>query len=209
MKLKRIILGIGVILIGTTSFAISGSTKKKSASSNKASAAECAPANGLAYLKLNSVNALIETGGSMWQDRPNGASAYEVPKGSGSTSIYSGSLWMGGTDANQQLKIAAVTFRSGTNDFWTGPLTTDGSAEITPDVCTEYDDFYHITRQEVDIFNAWWACKTEEIGCDAIPEGYKIPKIILEWPAHGDEALGQDFYLAPFFDRDGDGVRWL
>lgn len=206
MKLKRIILGIGILLIGTTSYAISGSTKKKSGPTTKTSTAECAPANGLAYLRLNSANALIETGGSMWQDRPNSASAYEIPKGSGSTSIYSGSLWMGGTDANQQLKIAAVTFRSGTNDFWTGPLTTDGSAEITPDVCTEYDDFFHITRQEVDIFNAWWACKTEDIGCDAVPEGYKIPKVILEWPAHGDEALGQDFYLAPFFDRDGDGV---
>ena len=89
MKLKRIVLGIGIILIGANSFAISGSTNKKSGgTSTKASAADCAPANGLEYLNLNGVNALIETGGSMWQDRPNGAPAYEVPKGSGSTSIY-------------------------------------------------------------------------------------------------------------------------
>ena len=207
MKLRGIILGIGLVALGLNAQAISGGGKNKSANNNtKASAAECAPASGLDYLKYNAVNALIETGGSMWQNRPNHAAAYEVPKGSGSTSIYSGSLWMGGTDANDQLKIAAVTFRTGTNDFWTGPLTTDGAAEITPDVCTEYDQFFHITRADVDLFIAYWNCKTEGIGCDVIPEGYSIPKIILNWPAHGDEGLGQDFYLAPFYDRDGDGI---
>ncbi|MEQ8324920.1 MAG: T9SS C-terminal target domain-containing protein, partial [Vicingaceae bacterium] len=207
MNLQRIISGLALMIIGFQANAIEDPTsKKKSGNPTKASAAECAPANGLDYLELNAAKALIETGGGMWQDRPNSAAAYEIPKGSGSTSIYSGSLWMGGTDANDQLKIAAVTFRNGTNDFWTGPLTTDGSAEITPDVCTEYDRFFHITRPEVDLFLAWWNCKSQDIGCDAIPEGYKIPRVILEWPAHGDEGLGQDFYLAPFFDRDGDGI---
>ena len=179
---------------------------KKSMNPSKSLAADCAPANGLEYLRFNNVSALIETGGRMWQDRPNTTAAYEIPINSGQTSIYAGSLWMGGTDANGQLKIAAATFGGGGNDFWTGPLTTDDLAEISPDQCTEYDRFFHITRREVELFIAWWNCKESNEGCDLLPEGYKIPKVILDWPAHGDEALNQDFYLAPFFDRNGDGV---
>ncbi|MEQ8520807.1 MAG: T9SS C-terminal target domain-containing protein, partial [Vicingaceae bacterium] len=207
MKLRLSIAALFILAIFTAANATENiGSKKKASQPTKASSAECAPANGLTYLNFNNVNALIETGGNMWQDRPNTASAYEVPANSGQTAIFSGSLWMGGTDANDQLKIAAVTFRQGTNDFWTGPLTTDGSAEITPDVCSEYDRFYHITRQDVITFLAWYNCKETGEGCDAIPEGYKVPRVILEWPAHGDEGLGQDFYLAPFFDRDGDGI---
>ena len=59
----------------------------------------------------------------MWQDRSKNDAAYEVPKGSGEAVIYAGALWMGGLDVNNQLKLAALTFRSG-NDFWTGPLST-------------------------------------------------------------------------------------
>ena len=36
-------------------------------------------------------------------------------------------------------------------------------------------------------------------------ENYEIPRSILEWPAHGDPTLGQDYYLAPFYDRNEDG----
>jgi hypothetical protein len=28
---------------------------------------------------------------------------------------------------------------------------------------------------------------------------------IYGWPAHGDVSRGQDYWLAPFYDRDGDG----
>jgi hypothetical protein len=85
-------------------------------------AANCAASVGLRYLEQNNVRALIETGGSMWQDRARSRAAYEVPKGTDEYVIYSGALWMGGTDVNNQLKFAGLTFRQG-NDFWTGPLT--------------------------------------------------------------------------------------
>jgi hypothetical protein len=66
-------------------------------------AANCAASVGLRYLEQNNVRALIETGGSMWQDRARSVAAYEVPAGSGDMVIYSGALWMGGTDVNNQL----------------------------------------------------------------------------------------------------------
>lgn len=136
----------------------------------------------------------------MWTQRgANLISGYEVPKGSGSYSIFAGALWMGGQDVNGQLKLAAATFGTGGNNYWAGPLNTT-TAEIDPATCAKWDKYFKITREEVDAFVAWFESgKTD-------PSDYKVPKSILEWPAHGDVSLGQDFYLAPFYDRDGDGV---
>ena len=182
-------------------------------------AANCAPASTFGYLEFNNVKALIETGGSMYQNRSTSSASYEVPVGSGETVIYAGALWMGGVDVNNQLKLAALTFRQG-NDFWTGPLSVTpgtgnpaiaikdyGPATVEPETCLEYDNFYITTKQEVTEFNGWFEC-TQNEDCDESEEyeGYTIPNSILNWPAHGDINKFQDFYLAPFYDRDGDGL---
>ena len=57
-------------------------------------AAACAPATALRDLEWNNVRALIETGGSMWQNRATSQASYEVPKGGGVSSLYAGALWM-------------------------------------------------------------------------------------------------------------------
>ena len=182
-------------------------------------AANCSPASTFGYLEFNNVKALIETGGSMYQNRSTNSPSYEVPVGSGETVIYAGALWMGGVDVNNQLKLAALTFRQG-NDFWTGPLSVSpgtgnpaiaikdyGPATVEPETCLEYDNFYITTKQEVTEFNGWFEC-TQNEDCDESEEyeGYSIPNSILNWPAHGDINKFQDFYLAPFYDRDGDGL---
>ena len=187
-------------------------------------AANCTPATGKKFLEFNNVSALIETGGSMWQDRSRNDAAYECPKGSGETVIYAGALWMGGTDPNNQLRIAALTFRSG-NDFWAGPLSVDGGgsfdvnqgtldwgfADISPEVCMEYDNFYITERQDVELFNAWYECSNDP-NCDVSVEypDYQIPSSILQWPGNFnidlDYTQSYDFNLAPFYDRNSDGV---
>ena len=111
-------------------------------------AAACAPATGLRDLEWNNVRALIETGGSLWQDRATSQASYEVPKGGGVSSLYAGALWMGGISPDQQLKLAAVTFRGDGNDYWPGPLTNDGGAEVDAATCNEYDDFFVSTRAD-------------------------------------------------------------
>ena len=50
-------------------------------------AAACSPATALRDLEWNNVRALIETGGSMWQDRATSRASYEVPIGSGVSSL--------------------------------------------------------------------------------------------------------------------------
>ena len=165
---------------------------------NKINAEACTPATGTTDLNLNNVRARINTGGDMWWDLIGNAK-YEIPKGSGKTSLFSAALWIGGVDANGQLKVAALRYRESGNDYWPGPLTTDGKASIDPATCQQYDKHFVITRAEVDQYIAWWNNKA------AYPD-YTIPKSITDWPAHGDVSKNQSYYLAPFFDRGGDGT---
>lgn len=150
-----------------------------------AKGANCAPATASLTMNFNDVSAFIEQGGSMFQDRQNSVAAYMVG-GENLFAIYSGALWMGGTDVNGQLKLAALTFRTG-NDFWPGPLSADpnaapptpgdvlydpsapvsdsayriyGEANIDPDQCLYYDRFYTIRKAEVIRYSVWWeACQ--------------------------------------------------
>ncbi len=171
----------------------------------KATAAGCLPGAGFKYLEINNVRTRINTGGDMWWDFE--VAQYEIPKGSRKTSMFSAALWIGGIDVNDQLKLAALRFRQGPssgnpgtgNDFWPGPLTIDGTAKISEETCAEYDKLFPITRTEIDEYLAWWDNKA------AFP-GYQIPQSILDWPAHGDVSKKQSYYLAPFFDRSGDGT---
>ena len=190
--------------------------------------ANCSPATAKLYMEFNDVRALIEQGGSMFQNRAAGVAAYEVPKNSKRYAIFAGALWMGGTDVNGQLKLAALRFRSG-NDFWPGPLTVNpgtgtgnpgsgplgagvtrdfGEANIDPDQCIAYDKFYTIRKAEVIRFNVWWECSQGIVteGCNDV-QALTNDELnrIYGWPAHGDVSRGQDYWLAPFYDRDGDG----
>lgn len=171
-------------------------------------AAGCAPANSSAFLEYNNVKTIIHSGGNMWQIAGQNLSQYEVPKGSGIMALFTSALWLGGVDINDQLKLAAVRYRDG-QDYWTGPLTNDGNAEIIPETCTKYDKHFVISQDEVREFDAWFKAglKDAQEGTNTQSTqfpNYTIPQSILEWPAHGDPTLGQDFYLAPFYDRNGD-----
>ncbi len=167
----------------------------------KQTTAGCTPSSTFAWLNINNARVRVNAGGDMWWDLPGGSGAkYYIPANGSATSLYAGSLWIAGMDINNQLKCAAIRFRQVGNDFWTGPLTVDGTASIDAATCMEYDKMYNITRAEVDDFLQ---------NCDenGIPvAGYEIPANIINWPAHGDPARGMSYYLAPFYDRDDDGT---
>ena len=170
-------------------------------------AAACAPSTAIRDLEWNNVRALIETGGSMWQDRAQFRSAYEVPKGGGVSAIFAGALWMGGLSPDQQLKLAAVRLRTSGNDYWPGPLTNDGTAEVDALVCDEWDRFFLSERTDSQRHRQYWDCVNDP-NCNMdseFPDGYVMPEYFNEYPAIGNTALNQDLYLAPFYDYDGDG----
>ena len=227
MKSQVIAVILGVGFFCSNAFGFYGPNDKSGKTKPKPKGANCSPATAKLIMEFNDVKALIEQGGSMFQNRAAGVAAYEVPKGSNRFAIFAGSLWMGGTDINGQLKLAALKFRQG-NDFWPGPLTVTpgtgsfnpsspvgdgatrdfGEANIDPDQCIAYDKFYTIRKAEVIRFNIWWECNAgiTTDGCDDVvqPSNDELNRIY-GWPAHGDVSRGQDYFLAPFYDRDADG----
>lgn len=189
MRFKITILAVMALLVSTFSYGREyvGAAKRSSSGSGDANAANCAPPVGSDELSINNVRAVIQTGGDMWWDLVS-IPQYEIPKESGTTSLYAGSLWLGGRDASGQLKVAALRFRASGVDFWTGPLNTITS-EIDPSTCNEYDQHFKTTRIEVEEFLA----------------GEPATLAMQEWPAHGDPSKNEAAYLAPFEDVDGDG----
>ncbi|MBU2649382.1 MAG: T9SS C-terminal target domain-containing protein, partial [Bacteroidetes bacterium] len=168
----------------------------------KANAAGCAAAAGFRFLDINNIRARINTGGDMWWDLPGGIGAqYFIPKEGTATSLFSGSLWIGGLDINNQLKLAAQRYRQVGIDYWPGPLTIDGTASVDEATCARYDKHFLITRKEVDEFLGWWNSENRN---EEFPN-YQIPESIMGYPAHGDVAKKQSYYLAPFKDVDGNG----
>jgi hypothetical protein len=228
-QLIAIVLGVSMIWSNSALSYLGPNDKKGGGAMTVLKGANCAPATAKLIMEFNDVKALIEQGGSMFQNRATSTASYEIPKGSGLHAIFAGALWMGGTDVNGQLKLAALRYRQG-NDFWPGPLTVTpnsgdfdplypvgdnvvrdfGEANIDPDQCMAYDKFYTIRKAEVVKFSIWWeACQggIGEVECADAPEltSDELNRIE-QWPAHGDVSRGQDYYLAPYYDRNQDGA---
>ena len=217
VKITYLLFLVGLLLAGTMEAREHQGSKKKSTNTNKDLAANCPPSTAVEELALNNVRFIIETGGNMWEQRGGNAKAfYIVPKinadgSAGDNSVlFAGSLWMGGRDPAGNLKLAAVRFRQVGNDFWPGPLANDGTASIDPSVCSEYDRFWRVSKQQAALHALWWdRINDEDPNNDNDPpfeNGYSIPTDFLEWPGNGDIGLHQDNVLGPFFDQNQDGI---
>ena len=169
-------------------------------------AGACAPATALRDLEWNNVRALIETGGTLWHERANWRGSYIVPKEDNVSTVFAGGLWLGGISPDQQLKLASVMHRrNGKNDFWPGPLTNDGSAEVDVTVCDQYDRFFISMSADAQRHRQYFDAVAGGTVEEDFPDGYAMPAYFREYPAHGNTAINQDYYLAPFKDYDGDG----
>lgn len=171
--------------------------KEKRVGNGFRTAEACTPPSANAQLNINNVRCALYNGGDMWWDLV-GNPRYEIPKGGGKHSLFAASLWIGGTDAAGQMRVAAQTYRQDGYDFWPGPLT-QGKAEIDNTVCDNWNKMYVITKAEIDKFRA---------------TGEMSPAI-KNWPALGnapkdidgndiDAALfnGKEIYAAPFVDAN-------
>lgn len=173
------------------------------------SAAGCKEAQQKIDLDINNVKALVMTGGDMWYDRGTSVAAYEIPKGSNKNSLYAGSSWIGGYDAQGQLKVAAQTYRQNGNDYWPGPLDPT-TKSIDANSCSEWDRFWKVNKSDINEFK------------ELYKQGASVddPKfdVIKEWPAKGNIyakgnnggaltvlTVASTFEYAPYVDVNGDG----
>lgn len=208
--MKNLVLS-GMILFAGSAWAYKHTPDKsgsdKSTGPDKSVSAGCLPPSTSAELNVNNVRALIHSGGDMWWDLIQNA-RYEVPKGSGRNSMFVGTLWIGGRDAQTQtLRLAAQRYRSNGVDYWTGPLDQLGTASIDAETCALYDKIWSITRQQVELFRLCNCIDPDDPSCD----GYTVPDVIKKWPGNpmiqaNGQHLNMDQILAPFADVNNDGV---
>ena len=206
--MKRYLLTAFIFLI--SAFALFGQSYQGNYTlhTKPAKAAGCAPPTTTSFLELNNVRAMVHTAGNLWQIPGQNFSQYEVPKNSGIMALFTAALWLGGTDVNNQLKLAALRYRNG-QDYWTGPLS-QVLAETSYEECDKYDRHFISSKDEIREFNAWFEAglADQQYGTNTqatLFPNYQVPEIIKTWPAHGNVSLGQDYYLAPFYDFNDDG----
>ena len=178
----------------------------------KTTAAGCQPATAAIDLDINNVRARLMTGGDMWWNLSTQVAAYEIPKGSGKSSQFAASCWIGGFDKQGQLKVAGQTYRQNGNDYWPGALNSDG--KVTSDVCNLWDRFWKVDKATINKF-----IQNYKTGGDNTGSQFDV---IYQWPASGNTsssphkgAIGSDgttklylnpsFSYAPFVDLNGNG----
>ncbi|HAP01721.1 MAG TPA: hypothetical protein DCQ93_07350 [Bacteroidetes bacterium] len=173
-------------------------------SGHKIEAGDCTPATSQIDLNINNVRARLMNGGDMWWDL-NDAAKYEVPKipiestEPRVSSLFAGSIWIGGIDQGGQLKVAAGTYRQNGNDFFPGPL--DANGEIDAQTCTDWDHQFQVYGDEIDAFRGLFSSSTTQI------DASQVPSNILKWPAKNNpyaEVPVGDRDLAPFYNVDAD-----
>lgn len=154
--------------------------------------AGCAPATAQRELNVNNVRTTILNGGDMWWNLSS--ARYEIPKvQTGQVpkhSLFAGALWIGGV-TNNNIRVAAQTYRQSGNDYFPGPLSI-GSASVNATTCKKYDKVWSIKLSELDDFRKNqinWSNPSEDIE---------------SWPCEGDPANNEGKYLAPFYDANGD-----
>jgi hypothetical protein len=114
--------------------------------------------------------------------------------------IYSSSLWFAGIDANDNLHVSANIYNLPSRTFYPGPYSTNGSYS-DPDYLSTYNQGF--------IRTSIWSISRGQILAHIAnynDPNYVMPSVILNWPAHGNTALGVAENLAPFVDVNGDGV---
>lgn len=146
---------------------------------------------GLGELNINNVRAQLRSDGGMFWDYSN--PQFEVPFGSGKSTIFAGGVWIGGYDQLGQIHAAAQTYRqAGSQDFWPGPLDTINATAANPAL---WDQVWEISKSEIDNHILNWN-----------QAGYVIPQSILDWPANAPSGTNYSKVLAPFIDINGNQI---
>ncbi|MCF8296058.1 MAG: T9SS type A sorting domain-containing protein [Saprospiraceae bacterium] len=147
--------------------------------------------NGFEFLETNNIKARINAFGNQFWDGEN--LNFEVPKGSGKHTIFTSSLWAGGSDNSSNLYLAGERFRGNGEDFFAGPVMDSTAYSTSQD--SLWNKVWKISKAEIDYHrNHWW---------DA---NYVPITNILTWPGNGNTTLGQAAQLAPYFDNNNDGI---
>lgn len=192
-RIQLLLLLLALLLPAGQAFADKnvGPERRGSDSRHRRMAAGCAAPSAAIDLDINNVRARIMNGGDMWWNLV-GTARYEVPKVKDANevsrhSLFAGALWIGGVDAGNNLKLAAMTYRQSGVDFYPGPLDTV-FATISAQECDNWDQIWEVTREQIENWRE--------------DPSVTPPDAILDWPGNGKRET-QAFYMAPYVEVDG------
>lgn len=135
----------------------------------------------------NSAIQLLNGGDFFWDFK---ASQYSVPKSSSSSNskstIWSGGIWISGLDDNDDLHVAAMTYRQAGKDFFPGPSSYKATTTRS-----NFDHIYVVSQTDISNFKSNPSNITDDIK---------------NWPGNGDTSIGEPFMLAPFVDQNHNGI---
>lgn len=127
---------------------------------------------------------------------PGSNCTYNYPDNSSLATLFTQSLWIGGFDESNRLHFSGERYRRKGSDFWAGPLSLRAdTVTIDSSDVFRYHRVWHLKAPVLSIHLAQYQWP-----------GYQMPEEIATWPAHGDTLKGENRYLAPFVDVDGDGI---
>ncbi len=169
----------------------------------------CVESRANRILYGNEVYAIFRAGGDMFWDGTSQPffmvpfdSTQSNPLNNPST-MFAGALWLGAYDAGGDLKLAAQTYRSNGNDYWTGPL--DSSGQAARFTCENFDYIWQVKRWQVE-------AHVVDYNDNGVLDN-PVDSALLKWPGQGNPhfaaAMGfalPNQALAPFYDRNGNGL---
>jgi len=144
------------------------------------------------YLEVNNVRAQFNDFGNHFWEMPGGDGAqYLVPKDNGQIPLFANTFWIGGLDENNQLHLAAERYRMIGFDYWPGPISNvyDSVYDL------KWNQVWKLNKEDIEYHKShWW--ETD----------YTPIKDIETWPGNGDTDLGQSEQIAPYYDKNYDGI---
>ncbi len=148
-------------------------------------------------LEINNVRARVHKN-ILFQDYENSIAGFNVPKQNNSTdlyytSIYAANLWMAGKHQDT-IYNSSATFE----EQWHSSSVFEKRSNAGPIMNSFSYEHYSYEWDRV------W--KVSKIDIQNHISGFSTSEAIANWPAHGDTAKGQAYYLAPFEDTDNDGI---
>jgi hypothetical protein len=143
-------------------------------------------------ININNISALINPFGCMFWDYYE-SNHYEFPKGSGLNTIFSLSLNIAGTDINQNPYLSGILQRQFGADFFPGPVSSGEYYNLSYD--TTWTKVWKLNKQEIQTHISSWD-----------QAGYVVPFSIARWPGNGDPSKGQALMMAPYYDKNENGV---
>ncbi len=172
---------------------------------------DCNPAERSTDQNINNVRAKLTTGGDVWWDLSDGRYIVPIPVPGDPevSSIFAGSVWIGGFDSEGNLKLAAGQYRNGTrNDYYPGPLDPVTGKTDLP-ICKDWDRFYEVLGDDVRRATKIYDANPTSFPCDSVADDiryypgkgnpYWLEKFDFELPSTG-QGLGS------FWDEDADGL---